>query len=166
MNKSLQAEHCIYLSTCFHGHPFVKSVLKEFGPKGYAVVTAVLLTIRRNGREATYRQGFIQSILDFLPDVSGNLVDMIVRKMVKAGFLDSEVFHARKALTPPAEYIAGTISEVFSDVSRPYVFIMTPVDNYKSVNPEETAVYSEETIVNSEETAQCCNFSVNNVASA
>lgn len=155
MNKPLKVEQCIFLSTDFDGHPFIKSIIKEFGPKGYALVTVILLTMGKGGISTVYDQSFKETILRILTDVSQNLLDMVVRKMAKNGFLDREAFYKRKVLTPPERCIMDRIEDVWSnphDETRPYLFVKNSSHGDGLVNSEETRISSEETIVNTEET--------------
>ena len=153
--KPLKVEQCIVLSTDFYGHPFVKSIIQEFGPKGYALVTVILMTIGRDGTATVYDKSFTDDILGALTDVSRNLVDMVVRKMVKSGFLDSDAFRKRKVLTPPSVCIVDSLDDVYlsnADITRPYLFVKHPYCSKNVVNSEKTIISSEETAVYSEET--------------
>ena len=154
--KPLKVEQCIVLSADFYGHPFVKSIIQEFGPKGYALVTVILMTIGRNGVETAYDKAFTDSVLGVLTDVSRNLVDMVVRKMVKSGFLDGDAFRKRKVFTPPSGCIVDNMDEVHllqTGTTRPYLFINSHSLSNNIVNSEKTVISSEETLVYSEETS-------------
>lgn len=169
MVESLKAEQCVYLSTDFHTTPFVRSVVREFGPKGYALVTVILLTIGRNGVRTLYGQSFREAVVSGLQDVSQNLVDMVVRKMVKSGFLDRDAFHRQHVLTPPSSCIAGCVRDVFTSdgsPSRPYLFVSCPYRTPDCVSSVKTTVSSEETAVNAEGTSLSGNNFGNNVQTA
>lgn len=129
MNKSLKTEQCFYQSANFRNTSFVKSIRKEFGLKGYALIIATLEEISRNG---CYDQSFCDRIISDFPEVSQNLLDMVVRKMAKNGFLDREAFYKRKVLTPPERCIMDRIEDVWLtayDESHPYLFIKNQSHN-------------------------------------
>lgn len=126
MMKSLKTEQCFYQSANFRNTSFVKSIRKEFGLKGYALIIATLEEISRNGISVCYDQSFCDRIISDFPEVSQNLLDMVVRKMVKSEFLDREAFYKKKVLTPPERCIMDRIEDVWltaHDETRPYLFV-------------------------------------------
>lgn len=126
MNRSLKTEQCFYQSANFRNTSFVKSIRKEFGLKGYALIIATLEEISRNGISVCYDQSFCDRIISDFPEVSQNLLDMVVRKMVKSEFLDKEAFYKRKVLTPPERCIMDRKEDVWLtayDESHPYLFV-------------------------------------------
>lgn len=142
MKKSLKTEHCFFHDTNFRNYPFVKSIRKEFGSKGYVIIITVLEEICRHG-ETVYDEELIDRVTANYPEISHNLVDMVVRKMVNKDFLDKQSFSSRRVLTPPSAYVIDTEQQLRDGMmeNKPYVFI-------RSAN----RVYSEETVINSEET--------------
>lgn len=148
MNRSLQAEQTLCMSTAFHTTPCVKAITKEFGPKGFALVSATLSALRQKGTSTLYNEAFVHSIMDFIPDVSYHLVDMVIRKMVKYGWFDSVAFNKRKTLTPPDSFIVDTIDDVFLyclDRNRPYIFVRgLPISEEKPIFSERIGISSEE----------------------
>lgn len=158
MNKTLTAERVFAISIRFYEHPFIQSLMEEFGVKGCTLAVAVLAQIGKSGTEARFGRKFRESISRNLPGISYNLVKMVVRRMVEAGFLDKKAFDERKVLTPPAEYIVDDIYDIGSgnvDKSMPYYYARNQFSSITSeetpVNSEETHISSEETVVNSEE---------------
>ena len=127
MIKTLTAE-AIHLSRDFFKHPFVKAVEKEFGFKGSKLLIDILIEVTKTGFEETYNKSFRDKIAG-RNNVSERLVDMVVHRMLKNGFLDQ------------AKYDDSHVVAIPSGASHD-----------KRVNSEETAVISEETHVNTEET--------------
>ena len=153
MSESLKTEQCFYRSSNFRNTSFVKSIMKEFGSKGYVLILATLEEIGRNGTVVHYDQSFIDRIVVDFPEVSRNLLDMVVRKMAKKGFLDRKAFESRKELTPPSSCVVDSVEAVFdgSHEKSPYLFVRPSVF---SVDSELIQVSSEETPINSEKISQ------------
>lgn len=143
MNKTLTADRVFAISTRFYEHPFIQSLMEEFGVKGSTLAVAVLAQIGKSGTEARFGRKFRESISGNLPGVSYNLVKMVVRRMVEAGFLDKKAFCYRKVLTPPSSHIVSSMQEVYDgtvDSSAPYYFVR---DGYSAKNSEESRHNSE-----------------------
>ena len=154
MSESLQAEQCIYFGLDFAGSDCVKTIVKEFGPKGYAILNAILIFIERRGIGLPYNDEFKKEVCEHLHDIGENLVDMVVQRMIKGGFLDRDLFCEKHVLAPPAEYIC-TMEEFTASVvkHKPFVFIKLGNRNtYDIINSEETIIYSEKTNVSNTET--------------
>lgn len=153
MSESLKTEQCFYKCSNFRNTSFVKSIMKEFGSKGYVLILATLEEIGRNGTVVRYDQSFKDRIVNDFPEVSRNLLDMVVRKMAKNGFLDRKAFESRKELTPPSSCVVDNVEAVFdgSHQKSPYLFVKASV---LSDNSELIQVSSEKTAINSEETSK------------
>ena len=149
MKESLKAERYIYLSTRFSDSPFMWSVIEEFGPKGCAAVICILMKIADEGGKASHDQPFIDGVANSLKDCSSNLVGMVIRRMVKGGFLDRKAFSRHSVLTPPRRFIVSCQEGLnFENFNPSCLYMMVcPI-----VSSEETKVNSEETKDNSEET--------------
>lgn len=145
MIKTLTAE-AIHLSRDFFKHPFVKAVEKEFGFKGSKLLIDILIEVTKTGFEETYNKSFRDKIAG-RNNVSERLVDMVVHRMLKNGFLDQTKYADRHVLAIPSGNIIQEGSE--ESLPLPYFFLAS---HDKRVNSEETAVISEETHINMEET--------------
>ena len=137
MIESLTAE-AIHLSRGFFKHPFVRAIEKEFGFKGSKLVLDILIETTETGFETPYCKEFRDKVA-LRNNVSERLVDMVVHRMVKNGFLDHVKYADRHVLAIPSGNILDIEKKVVSDL--PYFFIYTHLEH----------VSSEETIVNSEE---------------
>ena len=152
MKTTLKADNGFFLSTGFYEDPFVVSLRKEFGIKGSLLAIIILTEISENGHSVKFSRNFSEHIVQLLPEVSTNLVKMVVRRMTDGGFLDKSSFVKEKVLTPPEKCFIDSINMLsgsFVSSSAPYYFIR----GHKSiVNSEEKHINSEETHVYSEET--------------
>lgn len=144
MIESLTAE-AIHLSRGFFKHPFVRAIEKEFGFKGSKLVLDILIETTETGFETPYCKEFRDKVA-LRNNVSERLVDMVVHRMVKNGFLDQVKYADRHVLAIPSGNILDIEKKAVSDL--PYFFVYT---HLKHVSSEETIVNSEETIVNLEE---------------
>ena len=145
MTTTLTAE-AIHLSRGFFKHPFVMAVEKEFGFKGSKLLIDILIEVTKTGFEETYNKSFRDKIAR-RNNVSERLVDMVVHRMLKNGFLDQAKYDDSHVVAIPSGNIIQEGSE--ESLSLPYFFLAS---HDKRVNSEETAVISEETHVNTEET--------------
>ena len=145
MTTTLTAE-AIHLSRDFFKHPFVKAVEKEFGFKGSKLLIDILIEVTKTGFEETYNKSFRDKIAG-RNNVSERLVDMVVHRMLKNGFLDQAKYADRHVLAIPSGNILD--NEKKAVTCLPYFFLAS---HDKMVNSEETAVISEETPVFTEET--------------
>lgn len=144
MIESLTAE-AIHLSRGFFKHPFVRAIEKEFGFKGSKLVLDILIETTETGFETPYCKEFRDKVA-LRNNVSERLVDMVVHRMVKNGFLDQVKYADRHVLAIPSGNILDIEKKAVSDL--PYFFVYT---HLKHVSSEKTIVNSEETIVNTEE---------------
>ena len=144
MIESLTAE-AIHLSRGFFKHPFVRAIEKEFGFKGSKLVLDILIETTETGFETPYCKEFRDKVA-LRNNVSERLVDMVVHRMVKNGFLDQVKYADRHVLAIPSGNILDIEKKVVSDL--PYFFIYT---HLKHVSSEETIVNSEEIHVFTEE---------------
>ena len=103
MNKTLTAES-IHLSRRFFKHPFVRAIEKEFGFKGSKLVIDILIETTETGFETPSCKEFRYKIAQ-RNNVSERLVDMVVHRMVKNGFLDQNKYADRHVLAIPSENI-------------------------------------------------------------
>lgn len=145
MIESLTAE-AIHLSRGFFKHPFVRAIEKEFGFKGSKLVLDILIETTETGFETPYCKEFRDKVA-LRNNVSERLVDMVVHRMVKNGFLDQAKYADRHVLAIPSGNILDIEKKAVSDL--PYFFVCT---HLKYVSSEETIVNSEETHVFTEET--------------
>lgn len=145
MIESLTAE-AIHLSRGFFKHPFVRAIEKEFGFKGSKLVLDILIETTETGFETPYCKEFRDKVA-LRNNVSERLVDMVVHRMVKNGFLDQAKYADRHVLAIPSGNILDIEKKADSDL--PYFFVYT---HLKHVSSEETIVNSEETPVFTEET--------------
>ncbi len=144
MIESLTAE-AIHLSRGFFKHPFVRAIEKEFGFKGSKLVLDILIETTETGFETPYCKEFRDKVA-LRNNVSERLVDMVVHRMVKNGFLDQAKYADRHVLAIPSGNILDIEKKAVSDL--PYFFVYTHI---KHVSSEETIVNSEETHVFTEE---------------
>lgn len=145
MIESLTAE-AIHLSREFFKHPFVRAIEKEFGFKGSKLVLDILIETTETGFETPYCKEFRDKVA-LRNNVSERLVDMVVHRMIKNGFLDQAKYADRHVLAIPSGNILDIEKKEVSDL--PYFFVYT---HLKHVSSEETIVNSEETHVFTEET--------------
>lgn len=145
MIESLTAE-AIHLSRGFFKHSFVIAIEKEFGFKGSKLVIDILIEATETGFETPYCKEFRDKVAQ-RNNVSERLVDMVVHRMVKNGFLDQAKYADRHVLAIPSGNILDNEKKVVTDL--PYFFVYS---HLKHVSPEETIVNSEETPVFTEET--------------
>lgn len=158
MEKTLIPEKCFYQSTRYSKHPFIRSLRKEFGNKGFALTLVILEMICEEGIEVKFSRKFRETIIKEFPDIKPCLVTMVVRRMTDEGFLDKKAFQERKVLTPPANYIASCQDDILSgkvDKNAPYYFIY-PKESMDSsenngINSETILINTEEKGINSEE---------------
>lgn len=151
MEQTLKAERCICMSTRFMEFPLVRSLLKEFGSKGFLLAVAILSEVASSGTEARYGRKFRDRITAVCPDVSHNLIKMVVRRMTDAGFFNRVAFVTRRVLTPPSGYVVSCMEDILhGTVSQAPYFLLS--DFSPVVSSEETAVISEKTRVIPEET--------------
>ena len=154
MSKTLTAE-AIHLSRSYFKHPFVRAIEKEFGFKGSKLVLDILIETTETGFEASYRKEFRDRIAQ-RNSVSERLVDMVVHRMIKNGFLDQAKYESQHIVAIPSGNIV--INENGIDKNLPYYFINTSKDG---VSSEETMVNSEETHIITEETINHRSLSLN-----
>ena len=145
MTTTLTAE-AIHLSRGFFKHPFVMAVEKEFGFKGSKLLIDILIEVTKKGFEETYNKSFRDKIAG-RNNVSERLVDMVVHRMIKNGFLDQAKYDDSHVVAIPSGNIIHESSE--ESLPLPYFFLAS---HGNSVISEKTAVISEETHVISEET--------------
>jgi len=145
MSKTLTAE-VIHLSRGFFQHPFMRAIEKEFGFKGSKLVLDILIETIETGFEASYCKVFRDKIAQ-RNGVSERLVDMVVHRMLKNGFLDQAKYDNYHVVAIPSGNILDIEKKGVSDL--PYFFVYT---HLKHVSSEETIVNSEETSVFTEET--------------
>jgi len=155
MIESLTAE-AIHLSRGFFKHPFVRAIEKEFGFKGSKLVLDILIETTETGFETPYCKEFRDKVAG-RNNVSERLVDMVVHRMVKNGFLDQAKYADRHVLAIPAGNILGDEKNIGSDL--PYFFVNTQL---RLVYSEETVVIPEITQVISEKTPVDKNYSGKN----
>lgn len=155
MIESLTAE-AIHLSRGFFKHPFVRAIEKEFGFKGSKLVLDILIETTETGFETPYCKEFRDKVAG-RNNVSERLVDMVVHRMVKNGFLDQAKYADRHVLAIPAGNILGDEKNIGSDL--PYFFVNTQL---RLVSSEETIVIPEITQVISEKTPVDKNYSGKN----
>lgn len=145
MTTTLTAE-AIHLSRDFFKHPSVKAVEKEFGFKGSKLLIDILIEVTETGFEEAYNKSFRDKIAE-RNNVSERLVDMVVNRMLKNGFLDQVKYDDRHVVAIPSGNIVKKCSKEY--LSLPYFFLASHGNRF---NSEEMIVNSEETHVNSEET--------------
>lgn len=154
MKNTLTAE-ALHLPRGFFQIPFVRDIEKEFGFKGSKLLIDILFAVTETGFECPYGRAFRDKVAE-RNSVSERLVDMVVHRMVKSGYLDQAKYADRHVLAIPNGNIvddeekAGTL---------PYYFINP---SFGGVSSEETAVISGITTVISEKTNGNKNFSGNN----
>ena len=156
MNTSLTAEPCLLLSTRLTDFSSVRSLQKEFGFKGLSVTIFILTEVAKHGKETRYDNRFKEAVAQLFPDISVNLVNMIVRRMVQYGLLDHSSFVGSKMISVVPQSILKNMTELESkkDDSFPYYVISS----------EETRVITEETQINSEESTDNSYSHLNNTA--
>ena len=153
MNTTLTAEPCLLLSTRLMEFSSVRSLQKEFGFKGLSVTIIILTEVAKHGKATRYDNRFKDAVAKSFPDISVNLVNMIVRRMVQYGLLDYSSFMGSKMVSVASQSVLN-ISDLknITDDTFPYYVIST----------EETQVISEITPISSEITRDNQNYPVNN----
>jgi len=156
MNTTLTAEPCLLLSTRLTEFSSVRSLQKEFGFKGLSVAIFILTEVAKHGKETRYDNRFKEAVAQLFSDISVNLVNMIVRRMVQYGLLDHSSFVGSKMISVVPQSILKNMTELESkkDNSFPYYVISS----------EETRVISEETQINSKESTDNSYSHLNNTA--
>lgn len=156
MNTTLTAESCLLLSTRLTEFSSVRLLQKEFGFKGLSVTIFILTEVAKHGKETRYDNRFKEAVARLFPDISVNLVNMIVRRMVQYGLLDHLSFVGSKMISVVPQSILKNMTELESkkDDSFPYYVISS----------EETRVISEETPINTEEITDNSCSPLNNTA--
>ena len=119
MIESLTAE-AIHLSRGFFKHPFVRAIEKEFGFKGSKLVIDILIEITETGFETHYCKEFRDKVAG-RNNVSERLVDMVVHRMVKNGFLDQAKYADRHVLAIPSGNILDNEKKAVTGL--PYFFV-------------------------------------------
>lgn len=141
----------------------VASVQKEFGMKGELAVFKLLCEIARNGYYAEWNEEARQRVLDTLPGVSANLLDMIINSLVRNRFFDRVSYERHGILTSARLQESFFRSEDNRRQMLPYLLVDLSVRyRNKNVKSELIVVSSEETRINSEETKNKQSFIVNN----
>ncbi len=129
--------------------PAVQAVSRQFGAKGELTVVKLLCETALNGYYTEWTDEVRQRLLDALPGVSSNLLDMIVRELIKNGFFDRDTFQKSRILTSRnlqhQFFMSDKRSEIFPHL------LVDPSVYRKAVSSVKTAVSSEETPINSEE---------------
>ena len=141
MIESLTAE-AIHLSRGFFKHPFVRAIEKEFGFKGSKLVLDILIETTETGFESPYCKEFRDKVAQ-RNNVSERLVDMVVHRMVKNGFLDQAKYADHHVLAIPSGNILDNEKKAVTDL--PYFFFYS---HLKHISSEETPVFTEGTINN------------------
>lgn len=159
MSNTFNSEKCLYLSTRFYKHPFLRSLRKEFGSKGFVLSVVILEMVGEKTMEVKFGRKFREAVVKEFPEISMNLVTMVVRRMTEEGFLDRRAFQERHVLTPPASYIVSCVDDIYSgkaDREAPYYFVFpketTVSSKTRSINTEEISINSELIHINTEET--------------
>lgn len=157
MSNTFNSEKCLYLSTRFYKHPFLRSLRKEFGSKGFVLSVVILEMVGEKAMEVKFGRKFREAVVKEFPEISMHLVTMVVRRMTEEGFLDKRAFQERHVLTPPASYIVSCVDDIYSgevDREAPYYFILPKEKTFssgkRSINTEGKTINSEETSINSE----------------
>lgn len=149
MSTTLKAERCLYQSKNFSELSAVRKIQREFGCKGFALLTVILNKICESCDDVRDGRLFRELVAAALPDVSPNLVKMVARRMTEVGLLDRQAFKDRGILTPPKEYVISDRQFTADGVGeRPYCFIC--FGDY-AVSPEGKVIYSEQNVISSEE---------------
>lgn len=85
MKNTLTAE-ALHLPRGFFQIPFVRDIEKEFGFKGSKLLIDILFAVTETGFECPYDRAFRDKVAG-RNSVSERLVDMVVHRMVKNGYL-------------------------------------------------------------------------------
>ena len=151
-NKTFNAEHHLMLSTKFYENAVVRSIQKEFGYKGSLLASYILSVITLHGGAVRFGYDFCRPITELFPEISRNLVKMVVRRMTDADFLDKKAYQERNIVTFPERYTVGSDEEIYSghvDSSAPYFFVKIGCQGSFS---EEKRVSAAEMVVSAAET--------------
>ena len=141
--------------------PAVKAVRRQFGAKGELAVVKLLCEIAVNGYYAEWSEEVRHRLIEALPGVSANLLEMIVRDLIKNGFFDKESFATSGILTSEELQRKFFMTDEHSQM-LPHLLVDLSVYRRTLINSEKTAVSSEETKINSEETKKQGNNLLNN----
>lgn len=142
---TLKAE-TLHLPNGFFQIPFVKSIGKEFGFKGSKLLIEILFAVTETTSfESPYNKAFRERIAK-RNEVTERLVDMVVHRMVKNGYLEKKSRDNHQVIAIPSGNIINEGME--ENVSLPYFFVNSHLNNISS---EETKVNSEEIDIITEE---------------
>ena len=150
MNQTLTAERCLVLGTHFAKFPSVQAIQKEFGFKGFTLMILVLSELSRRETGIVFDNEFRYRIARIFPDISRNLVGMVIYRMVGLGLLTVK---GNMLAAPSADTVIEPENNGFHAVPYRFVQINNRVSSDKTpISSEETPISSEETHVSSEET--------------
>lgn len=77
----------------------IEAISGEFGIKGEIVAVKLLCAIYRNGYFIEWSDLYKMKLLRNLPGISSELLDAIIRRLVKWGFFNEHLFNSDKILT-------------------------------------------------------------------
>jgi len=143
MNQTLTVERCLVLGTHFAKFPSVQAIQKEFGFKGFTLMILVLSELSRRESGIVFDNEFRYRIARIFPDVSRNLVGMVIYRMVGLGLL---AVKGNMLVAPSADTVNEPENNGFHAV--PYRFVQ--IDN--RVSSDKTPVKFDKTPVKFEET--------------
>lgn len=134
----------------FFGREAVVAIAGEFGLKGELVTVKLLCAVYRNGYFVEWSELFRYKFLKEVPGVSIELLEQIVRRLVKWGFFDEGLFNSEGVLTSEA------IQECYFNATR--LRITEPdlphILGFRRGNHSKKVVSNEETTVSNEEIPQ------------
>ena len=162
MNQTLTVERCLVLGTHFAKFPSVQAIQKEFGFKGFTLMILVLSELSRRESGIVFDNEFRYRIARIFPDVSRNLVGMVVYRMVGLGLLTVK---GNMLVAPSVDTVNKPENNGFHAVPYRFVRIDNKVSSDKTiVSSEETPISSEKTPISSEETPVSSEESTDNQA--
>lgn len=128
----------------------IVAIAGEFGLKGEIASIKLLCAIYRNGYFIEWNEMMAYKILRELPGVSADLLDNIVRRLVRWGFFDESLFDSAHVLTSRGiqrRYFEATKKRL-APAGYPHLL------SFRDINPPETPVSASETPVSASEMPQ------------
>ena len=112
----------------------IEAISGEFGIKGEITAIKLLCAIYRNGYFISWNEMLKMKLLNNLPGISSELLEQILKRLIKWGFFDEDLFNTASILTS-----SGIQKRYFSIAKRrknnenyPYLLVNVynnPLDN-------------------------------------
>lgn len=132
----------------------ISAIFVEFGIKGEIAAVKLLCAVYRNGYFIEWKDSVRIKLLKSLPGISSDLLEQIVRSLVKWGFFDKTLFDTAAILTSKgiqSRYFSATKRRVKDLASLPYLLADVP-DNDKFLHTETEFLHTETPLLHTEST--------------